>query len=378
MDVEVNDEFGGQSGPCPGCGQPLNVPAASPEPTSMSGVGAAAMPYGSGRPGVGAGPAKTSGWAIASLVCGLFGCLLLPAIPGIIFGILGIRQVNRSEGRVTGLGLAIAGLVISVLMVLGIGIMGGFQALMIHSQSSPLEQARRAQCAANLRGIGQSIKVYSAGNRGKWPTVYSGRPGEAWRQDWTEGDSEIADAQEGVDEADLDPFTCNLSCWWVLIRQGMSHPNVFVCPTADQYPDESTTDYSSFWSFQDLQHVSYSYQNQLGRGTTDNADAELIVAADASPLRGDLAGEPSTRGEDRAKVNRWELNSPNHDFEGQNCLYADGHVSWNNTPDCGIGGNNIWLRSVRDTATDTWTDDDASYDDPQSTVGDKRDTFLVP
>ena len=105
---------------------------------------------------------------------------------------------------------------------------------------------------------------------------------------------------------------------------------------------------------------------------------ELIVAADASPLRGDLAGEPSIRREDRAKTNRWELNSPNHDFEGQNCLYADGHVQWQPSPDCGIDDNNIWLRSVRDTTMGTWTDDDASYDDPQSTVGNKRDTFLVP
>jgi len=319
---------------------------------------------------------KTSGWAIASLCCGLLGCGLLPAILGIIFGIVGIRQVNRSQGRVGGMGLAVAGLVVSAVMALLVIPLG--MAILLPNLSSSLEQARRAQCTHNLRGIGQAIKVYSAGNRGKWPTAYSGREGEAWREDWTESDTEIADAQEGVDEADRDPFTCNLSCWWVLIRMGMSNPNVFVCPSSDQMVDETMTDYSRFWSFQDLSHVSYSYQNQLGKGTTDSADAELIVAADASPLRGDLAGEPSIRREDRAKTNRWELNSPNHDFEGQNCLYADGHVQWQPSPDCGIDDNNIWLRSVRDTTMGTWTDDDASYDDPQSTVGNKRDTFLVP
>ncbi len=58
---------------------------------------------------------STSGWAIASLICSLAGLFLLPvlgSVLGIIFGHLGLGEIKRSEGRVQGRAMAIAGLVI--------------------------------------------------------------------------------------------------------------------------------------------------------------------------------------------------------------------------------------------------------------------------
>jgi prepilin-type processing-associated H-X9-DG protein len=37
-----------------------------------------------------------------------------------------------------------------------------------------------------------------------------------------------------------------------------------------------------------------------------------------------------------------KANSPNHEQEGQNVLYADGHVSYELTPFVGIGKDNIY------------------------------------
>jgi len=51
---------------------------------------------------------STSGWAIASLVCSLLSLSLL----GVIFGHIGVNEINHSNGRVGGKGLAIAGLII--------------------------------------------------------------------------------------------------------------------------------------------------------------------------------------------------------------------------------------------------------------------------
>jgi type II secretory pathway pseudopilin PulG len=58
----------------------------------------------------------TSGWAIAGFVCAfLFGVL------GIIFSAIALSQIGKSNGRLKGKGLAIAGLVISiVVMVIGL------------------------------------------------------------------------------------------------------------------------------------------------------------------------------------------------------------------------------------------------------------------
>jgi len=275
--------------------------------------------------------------------------------------------------------------VIELLVV--VTIIGALMAILLPNLAAALEQARRAQCAANLRGIGQSIKTYSAGNRGKWPSVYKGEDGETWGEGWTADNTEISD---GMDNENKEPedmkeyqYTCNLSCWWLLVRKGMSNPSVFVCPSGDQRVDEDITDYDKWWSFKDLTNVSYSYQNQLDKSTTDNADAELIVAADVNPQRADVADEPSTRAEDKKAMEedrRYDLNSPNHDFEGQNCLYADGHVAWQTTPYCGIGGNNIWVQSTYDASdnNEPWKEEEDSYSNTGDPIGAKKDSWLVP
>ena len=64
-----------------------------------------------GRPPVVA--AKTSGMAIAGFVLS-FLCSLL----GLIFSIIGLSQVNKSNGTLGGKGLAIAGIVISAIGLL--------------------------------------------------------------------------------------------------------------------------------------------------------------------------------------------------------------------------------------------------------------------
>lgn len=69
----------------------------------------------------------TSSWAIVSLVLSLVSmplfCFLLPSIAAVIFGHIGLSEINRSRGRITGKGMAIAGLVIGYLMLAaGVGI----------------------------------------------------------------------------------------------------------------------------------------------------------------------------------------------------------------------------------------------------------------
>jgi hypothetical protein len=64
--------------------------------------------------------AKTSGLAIASLVCGIAGLCTagLGSIVGLILGLMALKKIGDSGGRVGGRGLAIAGLAVSVVTVL--------------------------------------------------------------------------------------------------------------------------------------------------------------------------------------------------------------------------------------------------------------------
>ena len=55
-------------------------------------------------------PTKTSGMAIASLVCGILAlCIAVPGLLGVVFGILAIRQINRSEGAIGPMGRVVKG-----------------------------------------------------------------------------------------------------------------------------------------------------------------------------------------------------------------------------------------------------------------------------
>lgn len=59
--------------------------------------------------------APTSGTAIASLVCGIIGWSLIPvigAIAAVVLGHISRDEIRRSQGTVSGEGLAIAGLVL--------------------------------------------------------------------------------------------------------------------------------------------------------------------------------------------------------------------------------------------------------------------------
>jgi hypothetical protein len=76
--------------------------------------------------------AKTSGLAIAALVCGIAGLCTagLGGIAGLILGIVGIRKINRSAGQLKGKGLAIGGIIVGVFsvllwgLVIAIGVIG--------------------------------------------------------------------------------------------------------------------------------------------------------------------------------------------------------------------------------------------------------------
>ncbi|MGH9555925.1 MAG: DUF4190 domain-containing protein [Terriglobales bacterium] len=65
------------------------------------------------------GPQENSGKAIASLILGafsmLFGILLIPGILAVVFGHMALSQIKRSAGRLKGEGMAIAGLVMGYL-----------------------------------------------------------------------------------------------------------------------------------------------------------------------------------------------------------------------------------------------------------------------
>jgi hypothetical protein len=85
-----------------------------------------------GAPGSSSGmsPAlPTSGLAIASLICGIMGlisCMFLPGIPAVICGHMALKRIEDPAARLTGRGIAIAGLIMgygAILILAGLLLM---------------------------------------------------------------------------------------------------------------------------------------------------------------------------------------------------------------------------------------------------------------
>lgn len=135
-------------------------------------------------------PTKTSGLAIASLVLGVvsLGCGCLTGIPGIICGLVGLKQIGESEKtqsvpRLTGRGLAISGIIASSILMM-VGILATLVALLLPAIQSAREAARRTMSFNNLKVIGLAMFNFADAYRGAFPVAIvdeEGKPLLSWR-----------------------------------------------------------------------------------------------------------------------------------------------------------------------------------------------------
>lgn len=119
---------------------------------------------GTGMPPIGevVGPQQTSGLAIASLVCGLFFFLFLPAILAVIFGHIALGQIKHSAGRLKGKGLAIAGLVLGYMEVAMIPVILIIAAIAIPNLLRARIAANEASAASSVRILNTAEITYSS------------------------------------------------------------------------------------------------------------------------------------------------------------------------------------------------------------------------
>jgi prepilin-type processing-associated H-X9-DG protein len=149
-------QFAGEVQPPPFNPSPLNPPFnPGMQPPPM-------MNYNSG----GMQQPKTSGMAIASLVCGILFCVPFCSLLALIFGIIGITQTKPGMAR--GRGMAIAGTVLGgVYMVLVVPML--LISILLPSLNKARETANRAKCASNMHQIGLAILLYQNENRQEYP-----------------------------------------------------------------------------------------------------------------------------------------------------------------------------------------------------------------
>jgi hypothetical protein len=136
-------ENSGQAQFCLRCGAGLLAPS------STSG-----QPY--------TGPTQSSGKAIASLICGIFAFLFPSAVAAIILGHLSLSEIRKSAGRLTGRGLAMAGLILGYVGVAAIPVILIVAAIAIPNLMRSRIAANEASAVGSLKSLNVGAMKYGS------------------------------------------------------------------------------------------------------------------------------------------------------------------------------------------------------------------------
>ncbi len=238
------------------------------------------------------------------------------------------------------------------------------------------ESANRIKCSSNLRQIGLAFKLYANEDgttysfprttyeKGKPPVVYTG--------------ADSASPFSGATRPEANDVT---AAAFLLLRTQDLTTDVFICPAsnADRFRMASGKSVQDYSNFHDQNELSYSFHNpyfdaaaiEAGATWNDNLEADFAMAGDMNSGTSALLTTQPDAGGQRIR----ELNSPNHDYDGQNVLYADGHVDWNTGPFVGTQSDNIYTYGPSPSS---------AYPGVTSTVGfygsqiNARDSVLLP
>ena len=246
--------------------------------------------------------------------------------------------------------------------------------ILLPSLSRARELSKRLVCSSNMKGIGTSAKIYANDNQEKWmipgfqramidnggiaylnPTDHTSGPGEVPGVGEVGYQRQFQSTSETVEAPRVGSTAVTVTrAYWMLVRSGDITVKQYICPSTGDDEDQ-TENLDLYYDFTSYDNISYGYQVPFGpRDTTarEGMDNRQIVAADKGPVYTTaykLVWEVGARGpvdlNDSPKTWR-PFNSFNHggqsNGEGQNCLYADGHSSFQRTPAVGIDNDNIY------------------------------------
>jgi len=273
-----------------------------------------------------------------------------------------------------------------------IGIIALLISILLPSLSRARETANRVKCGSNLRQIGQAMQLYANENQGNYPrTYYNIANGPIVN---TQGSSETQPFRTGSQVQ-----TNNIgSAMFLLLRTQDITSAVFVCPSSNSEPDGFTSatpiankgnvQYQCNFSGANSaisRNCSYSMQNMYPQTTavnggfrwTNTLTADYAIMADINPGSGVTNGASliNVTTTSSAKQLQDGANSPNHQRQGQNVMFGDGHVEFNQTPFCGVQQDGIYGPAAVDATAGTHKPNMIAL---SNQMGHKDDTFLLP
>ncbi|MDB5329468.1 MAG: putative major pilin subunit [Phycisphaerales bacterium] len=209
------------------------------------------------------------------------------------------------------------------------------------------EMSNRVKCAGNLRQIGLVMIMYANAERnGGFPRTYFDRDSSSLLSDTT-GYNVKDSFSKGEGPSPVGNNNVTASFFLALKTMDIT-PDVFICPSTPGQPGftpgqpgtgNNAVQNASNWATIPL-NMTYSVNVmfpsqaavQTGWKWNNTLNYEFAIAADINSGAQGLAtiSPGATREQFRA------VNSPNHNGDGENVLFGDGHVEFTSTPFCGM------------------------------------------
>jgi prepilin-type processing-associated H-X9-DG protein len=192
---------------------------------------------------------------------------------------------------------------------------------------------------SNLRQVGQGLALYFTDNKNKYPRGHYRLTENTHIFDYPSVPDPFSPAG---------PENDRTACYFLLIRYRLVPAAVFVCPSTDDRPDSFgglTADRRSNFEDPTGKTLSYSFISPYFEPPASRwfalppkGNKDLVIGAD----RNDPLDRRRSTTPDVPQADLRLMNSQNHKGAGQNVLYADGHVLWQQTPFCGVQRDNIY------------------------------------